>query len=235
MNLAGDRGHVLLLIDNYDSFVFNLARYFEELSETVTVIRNDAVSVHELDRLAPTAIVISPGPGTPRDAGICLELVRSVGARTPILGVCLGHQCISEAYGGRVVRARRPMHGLVCGVQHTGVGLFAGLPNPLAVTRYHSLLVDPTEPGTGLEITARTDDTSDDEAEVMAIQHDTHPVWGVQFHPEALRTEGGHQLLANFLALARGQAPPGTTDLAAEATPELDARAATPATGYASG
>ena len=235
MNLAGDRGHVLLLIDNYDSFVFNLARYFEELSETVTVIRNDAVSVHELDRLAPTAIVISPGPGTPRDAGICLELVRSVGARTPILGVCLGHQCISEAYGGRVVRARRPMHGLVCGVQHAGVGLFAGLPNPLAVTRYHSLVVDPTEPGTGLEITARTDDTSDDEAEVMAIQHDTHPVWGVQFHPEALRTEGGHQLLANFLALARGQAPPGTTDLAAEATPELDARAATPATGYASG
>jgi anthranilate synthase/aminodeoxychorismate synthase-like glutamine amidotransferase len=225
---------VLLLIDNYDSFVFNLARYLEELGETVTVIRNDAISVRELDRLAPTTIVISPGPGTPRDAGICLELVRSVGARTPILGVCLGHQCIAEAYGGRVVRARRPMHGLVCGVKHAGVGLFAWLSNPLAVTRYHSLVVDPTEPGTGLEIAARTEDTSDDEAEVMAIQHATHPVWGVQFHPEALRTEGGHRLLANFLALARGQAAPGATDCPAEGTPELDVRATTSTPGYAS-
>jgi anthranilate synthase/aminodeoxychorismate synthase-like glutamine amidotransferase len=198
---------VLLLIDNYDSFVFNLARYLEELGEDVTVVRNDVISIRQLGRLAPTGIVISPGPGTPGDAGVSLDVVRVLGPQIPILGVCLGHQCIAEAYGGRVMRARRPMHGRICRVKHGDAGLFSGLANPLAVTRYHSLVVDPAEPGAGLEVSAWTADTTASEPEVMAVQHVRHPVWGVQFHPEALQTEGGHRLLANFLALARGQEP----------------------------
>jgi anthranilate synthase/aminodeoxychorismate synthase-like glutamine amidotransferase len=194
---------VLLLIDNYDSFVFNLARYLEELGQTVEVLRNDETTAVDLQRREPSAIVLSPGPCTPAEAGISVELIRSAGARIPILGVCLGHQCIAEAYGGRVLRARQPMHGRLSAVEHAGTGLFAGLVSPLRVTRYHSLVVDPHDPGQGLEVTAVTED-----GEVMALEHREHPVWGVQFHPEALLTEGGHRLLANFLTLARGDVPP---------------------------
>lgn len=207
---------MLLLIDNYDSFVFNLARYLEELGETVEVLRNDEGTVRDLEGREPSAIVLSPGPCTPAQAGISVELIRSAGARVPILGVCLGHQCVAEAYGGRVLRARRPMHGRLSEVEHAGTGLFSGLASPLRVTRYHSLVVDPDDPGGGLEITARADD-----GEVMALAHADHPVWGVQFHPEALLTEGGHRLLANFLALARGDVP---LEQAGDPTarPELD-------------
>ena len=207
---------MLLLIDNYDSFVFNLARYLEELGETVEVVRNDETSVLDLERRAPSAIVISPGPCTPAEAGISVELIRSVGSRIPILGVCLGHQCISEAYGGRVMRARQPMHGRLSAVEHAGAGLFAGLVSPLQVTRYHSLVVDPDEPGQGLEITAATED-----GEAMALEHREHPVWGVQFHPEALLTEAGHRLLAKFLALARGDVPIDAEGQPQGASPEL--------------
>jgi anthranilate synthase component 2/para-aminobenzoate synthetase component 2 len=212
---------MLLLIDNYDSFVFNLARYLEELGETVAVLRNDEATALDLERREPSAIVISPGPCTPAEAGVSVELIRSAGARIPVLGVCLGHQCIAEAYGGRVLRARQPMHGRLSAVKHAGRGLFTGLVSPLRVTRYHSLVVDPDDPGQGLEVTARTDD-----GEVMALAHRDHPVWGVQFHPEALLTEGGHRLLANFLTLARGEAPLETGGEPAGVLPELDPRMA---------
>ncbi len=210
---------MIVLIDNYDSFVFNLARYLEELGETVEVVRNDETTVPELERGASTAIVISPGPCTPAEAGVSVELIRSAGARVPILGVCLGHQCIAEAYGGKVTRARQPMHGRLSLVEHSGSGLFAGLKSPLRVTRYHSLIVDPEEPGQGLEITAVTE-----VGEIMAFQHAEHRVWGVQFHPEALLTDGGHRLLANFLALARGDDPLGSGGQPPVFFSELDPR-----------
>lgn len=212
---------MIVLVDNYDSFVFNLARYLEELGETVEVVRNDAASVADLERRAPAAIVISPGPCTPAEAGVSVELIRSVGPRVPTLGVCLGHQCIAEAYGGSVVRARTPMHGRLSSVEHPGADLFAGLESPLRVTRYHSLVVDPQRPGDGLQVTAATED-----GEVMALRHAEHPVWGVQFHPEALLTEGGHRLLANFLALARGD-DPGSIASPPSVAPELDPPAGT--------
>ncbi len=193
---------MILLIDNYDSFAFNLVRFLEELGEPVSVCRNDALSLDELRENPPSHVVISPGPCTPAEAGMSVELIRDLGAETPILGVCLGHQCIAEALGGRVVRADRPMHGWVSSIRHEGTGLFAGLPSPLEVTRYHSLVVDPRHPGQGLRVTAHTTG-----AEVMAIEHEAWPLWGVQFHPEALLTFGGHRLLANFLALGRGENP----------------------------
>lgn len=195
---------MILLLDNYDSFVFNLARYLEELGEEVEVVRNDALDVEGIRARAPEALVISPGPCTPREAGVSVAAVRELGGRLPILGVCLGHQCIGEAYGARVVRARRPMHGKLSRVEHEERGLFAGLPRPLGATRYHSLVLEPDSVAPPLRVTAWTD-----EGEVMAVEHGEAPVWGVQFHPEAILTEGGHALLANFLALARGREPPG--------------------------
>ncbi len=193
---------MILLIDNYDSFVFNLARYLEELGEEVAVVRNDAITVDGVRATASSHIVISPGPCTPAEAGVSVELIRRLSGVVPILGVCLGHQCLAEAYGGRVVRAARPMHGQLSRVRHGGEGLFAGLANPLTVTRYHSLIVDPERPGDGVRVTARTED-----GEVMGLERLEDRVWGVQFHPEAILTEGGHRLLANFLALGRGEAP----------------------------
>lgn len=190
---------MILLIDNYDSFVYNLARYFEELGESVQVVRHDAATIEDIEALKPSHIVLSPGPCTPAEAGISVPVLRRLGDRTPILGVCLGHQCIAAAFGGAVVRAERPMHGVVRPITHDGTGLFAGLPSPLEVTRYHSLILDPDVPGEGVEITARSE-----EGEVMAVAHRERPIWGVQFHPEAIRTFGGHRLLANFLALGRG-------------------------------
>jgi len=191
---------VLLVIDNYDSFTYNLVQYFGELGEEVHVHRNDALTVGEVLAMAPDAIVVSPGPCTPAEAGISVPLIRRLGATVPILGVCLGHQSIGEAYGGRVVRADRVMHGKTSRVAHDGSALFAGLSSPLAVMRYHSLVVERDSLPGELEVIAHA---VDDPNEIHAIRHRTHPVWGVQFHPESILTEGGMQLLANFLGLAR--------------------------------
>lgn len=192
---------MIVLIDNYDSFAFNLVRFLEELGEEVRVHRNDAVGAADVRRESPTHIVLSPGPCTPREAGCSMDLVRELGPEIPILGVCLGHQSIAEALGGTVMRARAPMHGRVSAVEHDGTGLFAGLPSPLDVVRYHSLVVDPARPGNGVRATALAN------GEVMALAHASWPLWGVQFHPEAVLTFGGHRLLANFLALGRGEDP----------------------------
>lgn len=187
---------MILLIDNYDSFVFTVARYLEELGQAVEVVRNDAVDVPEIRRRAPRAVVISPGPCSPDEAGISCAVVRDLSGEVPILGICLGHQCIGQAFGARVGRAAHPMHGRASHTLHDGSGLFRGLPNPLRTGRYHSLIVEVGE-GTDLVVTARSE-----EGEVMALRHRTHPTFGVQFHPESVLTEHGHGLLANFLALA---------------------------------
>lgn len=194
---------MILLIDNYDSFVYNLARYFEELGEETVVERNDAIDLESVVDLRPSHIVLSPGPCTPREAGICVDLTRLVAGQIPILGVCLGHQCLGEAFGGRVVRGR-PVHGKVSDIHHEGSDLFSGLPAPLAVTRYHSLVVDPDTLPPELVPLARTTDGT-----LMAMRHRSLPAWGVQFHPEAVLTTAGHALLANFLALGRGEDPRG--------------------------
>jgi len=186
---------LILLLDNFDSFVHNLARYFQELGTETAVVRNDAISVEEIRRQQPQAIVLSPGPCTPREAGITLEVIRELGGEVPILGVCLGHQAIGMAFGAPLKRAQKPMHGRTSPVQHERTGLFAGLPQPMQVMRYHSLVLD--EVTSPLRVTARTDD-----GVVMAIEHAQLPIWGVQFHPESVLTVGGHLLLSNFLELA---------------------------------
>ena len=188
---------MILLIDNYDSFVHNLARYLGELGRGREVRRNDAVTVAALAARNPEAILLSPGPGRPDDAGVCLEVVRELGARVPILGVCLGHQVVAQAYGADVRRALRPMHGRASQIRHDGEGLFLGLPSPLEAARYHSLVVEPPPPTSPLVVTARSA-----EGEVMALRHRELPVFGVQFHPESVLTQGGHALLANFLRFA---------------------------------
>ena len=190
---------MLLVIDNYDSFTYNLVQYLGELGADITVRRNDAISVDEVGALAPTAIVISPGPCAPEQAGVSVPLIQRWGSTIPTLGVCLGHQAIGEAYGGRVVRARRVMHGKCSTVRHDGTGLFQGLPNPLPVMRYHSLIVERESLPPDLEILAVA---TDDASEVHAMRHRRHPVWGVQFHPESILTTGGKTILRNFLALA---------------------------------
>ena len=191
---------MLLVIDNYDSFTYNLVQYLGELGEEPVVRRNDAVTLPDIEAMAPRAIVLSPGPCTPAEAGITVPLVRACGARIPILGVCLGHQAIGEAYGGRVVRARRVMHGKTSRIVHDGRDLFDKLPSPMEVMRYHSLVVErETMPGS-LEILAVAADDAD---EIHAVRHRTHPVWGVQFHPESILTDSGRDLLRNFLALTR--------------------------------
>lgn len=191
----------ILVLDNYDSFTWNLVQYLGELGTEVIVRRNDALSVEDVDRMAPGAVVISPGPCTPADAGISVPLVRQLGATIPILGVCLGHQAIVEAYGGRVVRAGRVMHGKTSLVRHDGTDLFDGLPEPLEVMRYHSLIAEPSSLPSCLVTTAVA---VDDPTEIHAVRHAAHPVWGVQFHPESVMTPAGKQLLANFLGLAAG-------------------------------
>ncbi len=190
---------MILVIDNYDSFTYNLVQYLGDLGADPVVRRNDAVTVDEVGALRPRAVVLSPGPCTPDEAGVTVPVVRRWGAELPLLGVCLGHQAIGEAYGGRVVRAGRVMHGKTSRLTHDGTGLFAGLPAPLTVMRYHSLVVAPESLPDALEVTARA---VDDETEIHAVRHRTHPVWGVQFHPESVLTEGGRAMLANFLALA---------------------------------
>ena len=189
----------VLVIDNYDSFTYNLVQYLGELGAEPIVRRNDAIAVEEVGELAPDAVLLSPGPCTPSEAGITVPLIRRWGATLPILGVCLGHQAIGEAYGGRVVRADRVMHGKTSPVLHDGSGLFASLPSPLPVMRYHSLIVERASLPDVLEVTAVA---ADDETEIHALKHREHRVWGVQFHPESILTHGGRTMLANFLALA---------------------------------
>jgi para-aminobenzoate synthetase component 2 len=185
---------MILLIDNYDSFVYNLARYVRELGDEPVVRRHDAIGVDDIAAMAPSHIIISPGPCSPKEAGVSTDVVRRFGPTTPILGVCLGHQCIGEAYGGEIVRARRPMHGKISRVSHTGRGLFEGLPNPFVATRYHSLVIAPGSVPPELRVTATSED-----GEIMAVEHVEHPVVGVQFHPESVLTEHGYQMLERFL------------------------------------
>ena len=191
---------MLLMIDNYDSFTFNLVQYLQTLGAEVRVVRNDELTVPQIEALAPERIVISPGPCTPQEAGVSVEVIEKLGPRVPILGVCLGHQSIGQAYGGEVVRAGRIMHGKTSPIRHRGVGAFAGLPDGYEATRYHSLVVDrSTLPGC-LEITAWTENEDGSMEEIMGLRHREHPVQGVQFHPESILTEHGHALLKNFLA-----------------------------------
>ena len=187
---------MLLILDNYDSFTYNLVQYFGELGAEMKIFRNDALTVEEVKKLAPARICISPGPCTPNEAGISLELIRELGATTPILGVCLGHQSIGQIYGGDVVRADRLMHGKTSPIHPHGSSVFKGLPSPFEATRYHSLIVKRDTLPDCLEITAWTE-----EGEIMGLRHKEHPVHGVQFHPESILTEHGKQMLENFLSL----------------------------------
>jgi anthranilate synthase/aminodeoxychorismate synthase-like glutamine amidotransferase len=187
---------MILVIDNYDSFTYNLVQYLGELGAEIVVRRNDAVTVAEVGAMAPSGIVLSPGPCTPAEAGVTVDVIRAWGASIPILGVCLGHQAIGEAYGGKVVRAVHAVHGKTSRITHDGTGLFAGLPSPLEVGRYHSLVVERDSLPASLEVVATA---TDDPREIHALRHATHPVWGVQFHPESVLTPNGKQLLRNFL------------------------------------
>ncbi|QNP41456.1 anthranilate synthase component II [Lysobacter solisilvae (ex Woo and Kim 2020)] len=190
---------MLLMIDNYDSFTFNLVQYLQTLGAEVKVVRNDELSVAQIAALAPARIVISPGPCTPNEAGVSVDVIRQLGARTPILGVCLGHQSIGQAYGGDVVRAKTIMHGKTSRIRHEGQGVFAGLPDGYEATRYHSLVVSRETLPDCLEVTAWTDRDDGAFDEIMGLRHREHPVQGVQFHPESILTEHGHALLKNFL------------------------------------
>ena len=190
---------MILVVDNYDSFTYNLVQYLGELGGDPVVRRNDQVTVEEIGEMAPTAIVLSPGPGVPANAGITIDAVRRFGQTIPMLGVCLGHQAIGEAYGGKVVRANQLMHGKTSRIVHDGTGIFAGVPSPLEVMRYHSLTIDPASLPSELEIAAHS---AEDEREIHAVRHRVHPVWGVQFHPESVMTQAGRDILKNFLALA---------------------------------
>ena len=191
---------MILLIDNYDSFTFNLVHYLGELGEACDVRRNDSLSPQEALALAPDAIVLSPGPCSPNEAGICCDLIREAAGRVPVFGVCLGHQAIGQVFGAAVVRAPAPMHGKVSPILHQGSDVFDGLPSPFQATRYHSLTVDPASLPDTLLATAHTED-----GVVMGLRHRDFPIYGVQFHPESIASEHGHAILANFLALARGR------------------------------
>jgi anthranilate synthase component 2 len=187
---------MIVIIDNYDSFTYNLVQYFGEMVDDVRVFRNDAISVEEVRALKPDQIVVSPGPCTPNEAGISVELIKTLGPEIPLLGVCLGHQSIGQAFGGDIVRADRIMHGKVSPMLHNGQGLFAGIENPFIATRYHSLIIKRDTCPAELEITAETA-----EGEIMAVAHRTLPIWGVQFHPESILTTSGKQIIRNFLTL----------------------------------
>ena len=190
---------MLLMIDNYDSFTYNLVQYFGELGQEVNVVRNDAMTVREIAALVPARIVISPGPCTPDLAGVSLQVLEQLSGTAPILGVCLGHQSIGQSFGGKVIRAKTIMHGKTSSIHHHGAGVFAGLPSPFEATRYHSLVVEKESLPNCLEITAWTEHADGSFDEIMGLQHKTLPVHGVQFHPESILTEHGHALLRNFL------------------------------------
>jgi anthranilate synthase component 2 len=189
---------VLLLIDNYDSFTYNLFHYLGELGAEVKVVRNDEISAEQALGMKPEGIVLSPGPCTPNEAGICLEVIEQAAGRMPILGVCLGHQAIGQVYGGRIVRAPEPMHGKLSRVHHNGRSVFRGLNNDFLATRYHSLTIDPPSMPASLDVTATSED-----GVIQGVMHKSHPVHGVQFHPESIASENGHALLNNFLQIAR--------------------------------
>jgi anthranilate synthase/aminodeoxychorismate synthase-like glutamine amidotransferase len=216
---------MILLIDNYDSFVYNLARYVRELGEQATVRRHDAASLEEIAALAPSRIIISPGPCSPAEAGISIEVIRRFGPTIPILGVCLGHQCIGAAYGAGIVRARRPVHGKASRIQHDGRGLFAGLPNPFPAARYHSLAIARAGLPADLRVTATAED-----GEIMAVEHARHPVTGLQFHPESVLTQYGYVLLDRFLhgVSSRSDAVPDRADGARASAHTLRAAPAPP-------
>ena len=197
---------MLLMIDNYDSFTYNLVQYLGELGAKVHTVRNDAIEPADIETLAPSHIVISPGPCTPNEAGVSMEVIRRFAGHIPILGVCLGHQCIGQVFGGKVVHAREIMHGKTSPIHHRGQGVFAGLPQPMQATRYHSLVLERASLPDSLEITAWTERADGGFDEIMGVRHKTLAVEGVQFHPESILTPQGHALLANFL---RGQAPQG--------------------------
>jgi anthranilate synthase component 2 len=192
---------MLILIDNYDSFTYNLVHFLGELGASCEVIRNDKITAEEVMKKKPQAIVLSPGPCTPNEAGVCLDLIAKAGGKIPLLGVCLGHQAIGQVYGGKVIRAPEPLHGKLSTIRHTDAGVFKGLPDKFDVTRYHSLIVERNSLPDVLEVTAETSDGL-----IMGLQHKTHPVHGVQFHPESIASQQGHALLANFLQLA-GMSP----------------------------
>jgi anthranilate synthase component 2 len=191
---------MLLMIDNYDSFTYNLVQYFGELGQEVQVVRNDALSVAQIAALKPERIVISPGPCTPNEAGVSLQVLEELSGRVPILGVCLGHQSLGQAFGGKVVRARTIMHGKTSMIRHAGRGVFAGIPDPFEATRYHSLVVEKDSLPDCLEVTAWTENADGSFDEIMGLRHKSLPVQGVQFHPESILTQHGHDLLRNFLA-----------------------------------
>ena len=191
---------MLLMIDNYDSFTFNVVQYLMELGEDVAVWRNDEISVDAIIEAAPEKIVISPGPCTPNEAGISLEVIERLAGSIPILGICLGHQSIGQAFGGRIIRAPKVMHGKLSAIHHSGVGVFEGLPSPYQATRYHSLVIDPSTLPESLEVTAWTEDESGELEAIMGVRHRSLSVEGVQFHPESILSEHGHALLKNFLA-----------------------------------
>lgn len=194
---------MVLMIDNYDSFTYNLVQYLGELDVEVRVYRNDQLTVQEMERLQPERIVISPGPCTPNEAGVSLEAIRHFAGRLPILGVCLGHQSIGQAFGGKVVHARQVMHGKTSAIHHRGAGVFQGLPSPFEATRYHSLVVDKDSLPACLEVTAWTETEDGQLDEIMGLRHREYVVEGVQFHPESILTQHGHQLLKNFLDTSR--------------------------------
>ncbi|NVN12482.1 MULTISPECIES: aminodeoxychorismate/anthranilate synthase component II [Nguyenibacter] len=194
---------MILLIDNYDSFTFNLVHYLGDLGEVCDVRRNDALTAEDALALRPEAIVLSPGPCSPNEAGICCDLIRKAAGRVPVFGVCLGHQAIGQVFGGTVVRAPVPMHGKVSAVHHDGSGVFAGLPDPFMATRYHSLTIDPSSLPDELAPVAHTQD-----GVIMGLRHRTLPIFGVQFHPESIASEHGHDILANFMAIVRGRNAP---------------------------
>jgi anthranilate synthase component 2 len=200
---------MLLVVDNYDSFVFNLVHYVEQLGARTKVIRNDDLTVEEALALKPQAVLLSPGPCTPAEAGICVDLLKTAPPNLPIFGVCLGHQAIGEAFGGRVISAKEIRHGKTSQITHDGTGIFEGLPSPFTATRYHSLAIDPSAVPNVLRVTARTPD-----GEIMGVVHNERPVHGVQFHPESIHSEHGHKLLANFLHIAGIETKPLETILA---------------------
>lgn len=196
---------MLLMIDNYDSFTYNVVQYLSELGEDVRVYRNDEITVASIRELAPDVIVISPGPCTPNEAGVSMDVVSAFEGEIPILGICLGHQSIGQVYGGKVIKAGQVMHGKTSPIHHTGVDVFAGLANPFTATRYHSLVVDKDSLPDCLEVIAWTEDENGELEEIMGVRHREYPMTGVQFHPESILTEHGHDLLGNFLNLAKGK------------------------------
>ena len=196
---------MLLMIDNYDSFTYNLVQYFGELGETVTTIRNDQATLDELIALEPDHVVISPGPCDPDQAGISLQVIQHFSGKVPLLGVCLGHQAIGQAFGGTIIRAPKVMHGKTCPIHHDGQGVFLGLSQPLVQTRYHSLVIDPVTVSDCLKVTAWSHDELDKPEAIMGVRHKTLTVEGVQFHPESIASQKGHELLRNFLTVRGGE------------------------------